>query len=89
MIAFDPRQDIAFLGGHSLPEHPNAMRMAAFGPEAEILREALYFSVGGGFVVEGGPGAPSGADDMVADPFPFRSGNELIALAQAHGCSTD
>ena len=58
-IAFDPRQDIAFLGERSLPEHPNAMRLAAFDAAGALLRESHYFSVGGGFVVEGGALAPT------------------------------
>ncbi|WHZ11366.1 MAG: L-serine dehydratase, beta subunit / L-serine dehydratase, alpha subunit [Burkholderiaceae bacterium] len=86
-IAFDPLRDIAFLGERSLPEHPNAMRVAAFDANGALLREAHYFSVGGGFVVEGGAEAPADGAHAVLPPFPFRSGDELVALARAEGCS--
>ncbi|MEJ8825131.1 L-serine ammonia-lyase [Variovorax humicola] len=85
-IGFDPRDDIAFSGECSLPEHPNAMRLAAFDGDAALLRESCYFSVGGGFVVEGGAAAPAAAH-AVALPFPFRTGDELMAHAVAQGRS--
>lgn len=86
-IAFDPRQDIAFLGERSLPEHPNAMRLAAFDAAGALLRESHYFSVGGGFVVEGGALAPGAGPHEAEVPYAFRTGDELMALAKAHGCS--
>ncbi|MFT3776827.1 MAG: L-serine ammonia-lyase [Ottowia sp.] len=86
-IDFDARRDIAFLGERSMPEHPNAMRVAAFDAAGALLREAHYFSVGGGFVVEGGAEAPATAAHAVALPFPFRTGDELMAHAAAQQCS--
>ena len=86
-IAFDPRSDIVFLGQRSMPEHPNAMRVAAFDAQGALLRESHYFSVGGGFVVEGGAQAPADAEHEVMLPFAFRSGDELMAHAAAQNCS--
>jgi len=87
-IAFNPRRDIAFLGQQTLPQHPNAMRLAAFDADGALLREAHYFSVGGGFIVEG-DGATTVDDDTqrVALPYPFDSGNQLIALTRKHDLS--
>ncbi|WP_399682216.1 L-serine ammonia-lyase [Xenophilus sp.] len=82
-IEFDPQRDIAFLGERSMPEHPNAMRVAAFDAAGALLREAHYFSVGGGFVVEGGAEAPATSVHAVALPFPFGTGDELMAHAAA------
>ena len=86
-IEFDARRDIAFLGERSMPEHPNAMRVAAFDAGGALLREAHYFSVGGGFVVEGGAEAPATTEHAVTLPFPFRTGEELMAHAAAQQCS--
>jgi L-serine dehydratase len=80
-IAFDARRDIAFLGERSMPEHPNAMRVAAFDADGALLREAHYFSVGGGFVVEGDAAAPAAGAHDVDVPYPFASGDELLAHA--------
>ncbi|MFT3805043.1 MAG: L-serine ammonia-lyase [Burkholderiaceae bacterium] len=87
-IDFNPRRDIAFLGQQTLPQHPNAMRLAAFDADGTLLREADYFSVGGGFIVEGNRATT--VDDpaqRVALPYPFDSGNQLIALTRTHGLS--
>ncbi|MFT4103854.1 MAG: L-serine ammonia-lyase [Burkholderiaceae bacterium] len=87
-IAFNPRRDIAFLGQQALPRHPNAMRLAAFDANGALLREADYFSVGGGFIVEGS--RETTADDsaqQVTLPYPFDSGNRLIALTRTHQLS--
>jgi len=86
-IQFDPRQDIAFLGERSMPEHPNAMRLAAFDAAGALLRESHYFSVGGGFVVEGGALAPDAGLHEAPVPFAFSTGDSLMALARAQECS--
>ncbi|WP_225785317.1 L-serine ammonia-lyase [Xenophilus sp. Marseille-Q4582] len=86
-IDFDAARDIAFLGERSLPEHPNAMRLAAFDAAGALLHEAHYFSVGGGFVVEGGAQAPTGTAHAVTLPHPFSTGDALIAQARAAQCS--
>ncbi|GAC1546404.1 MAG: L-serine ammonia-lyase [Collimonas sp.] len=88
-IAFNRERDIAFLGHESLPEHPNAMRFTALAADGATLADACYFSVGGGFVVEGN-GAAAGPDmgtTVQAWPYPFRTGDELLAQAQASGLS--
>ena len=87
VIAFDPRRDIAFLGERSMPEHPNAMRVAAFDAQGVLLRESHYFSVGGGFVVEGGAQAPADTAHEVPPSYAFCSGDELMAHAEAQDCS--
>src|SRR5205814_5408976 len=56
-IAFDERTDLVLHRRRSLPAHPNGMRFAAYGMGAAAggapLRERTYYSVGGGFVVDG------------------------------------
>jgi L-serine dehydratase len=51
-----------------------------------VLRERTYYSVGGGFVVDG---TATGADRIVADttpvPLPFRTGAELLGRAAQSG----
>lgn len=82
-IDFEAARDIAFLGERSMPEHPNALRLAAFDAAGALLHEAHYFSVGGGFVVEGGAQAPAGHAHQVTLPHPFPTGDSLIAQAVA------
>ncbi len=82
-IAFDPAQDLLFHRKKSLPLHPNGMRFTAFDSGGETLEERVYYSVGGGFVVDE---KTAGADELVTDhtslPHPFRSGAELLEMAE-------
>ena len=50
-VAFRPKEDLRFLR-ESLPFHPNGMRFTALDAKGEPLRSRVYYSVGGGFVVD-------------------------------------
>jgi L-serine dehydratase len=88
-IAFQAARDIEFIGDESLPGHPNGMRLVALAADGATLADRCYFSVGGGFVVEGQVGAPAPQADgqPSAWPYPFSTGDELIAQANTHGLS--
>jgi hypothetical protein len=59
-----------------LPGHPNGMRFTAFDSAGAILRQEVYYSVGGGFIErEGLPRAA--ASDAVKLPYPFSSATVL------------
>jgi len=83
-IPFEETRDLLFRGDIVLPGHPNGMRFTAFGSVGAILRQEVYFSVGGGFIErEGQPAAP--ADDAVKLPYPFSSAAEMLAQGAAAG----
>lgn len=82
-IAFDWHRDLLLLD-ESLPYHPNAMSLSAFGADGLLWRQT-YYSVGGGFIVEEAEvteGAP--AANRVELPYDFNSAVELLALCQRH-----
>ncbi|WP_394826468.1 L-serine ammonia-lyase [Pendulispora albinea] len=87
-VAFDPREDIVMHRLKSLPFHPNGMMLHAYDAEGVVLRSRTYYSVGGGFVVDE---QAAGADRIKASdtqvPHPFRTGAELLALADETGLS--
>jgi L-serine dehydratase len=62
------------------------MRFFAYDAAGACLRERTYYSVGGGFVVDE---AAAGADRITADttplPYPFLSGEELLARCHESG----
>ncbi|HWJ09846.1 MAG TPA: L-serine ammonia-lyase, partial [Nocardioides sp.] len=70
----------------SLPGHPNGMRFEAYDAAGALLRERVYYSVGGGFVVDE---SAVGADRVVADAtpvaHPFGTAAELLATCAATG----
>jgi L-serine dehydratase len=88
-VAFRDREHLLFLR-KSLPFHPNGMRFTALDPSGEAFFTRVYYSVGGGFVVDEAKAA-EGQSPLRADetplPFAFHSGDELLALCAKHGIS--
>ncbi len=86
-LPFDERRDLVFNHKDTLPLHSNGMRFIAFGDGGGELASGVYYSVGGGFVVGETPGAEHGVEkrivpDLTVLPFPFRTGDELLALCE-------
>lgn len=84
-IGFTLDTDLLLEGRTRLPRHPNGMVFRAERAGAEAI-ERTYYSVGGGFVVEGdesehlsAPGNPL--------PHSYANGKELLALCKATGWS--
>ncbi len=83
-IRFDPANDLNFNVVDLLPFHSNGMRFRAFDSSETAVIDTEFYSIGGGFVVEGGR---AGAGDPVPAPYPFGSAVELLRLCDAHGMS--
>lgn len=70
----------------SLPFHPNGMRFIAFDAAGAELCNKVYYSVGGGFVVnEDAIGIDRIVPDTTIAPFPFKTAQELLGLCRQHG----
>ena len=67
------------------PGHPNALRFRLEDAGGTVLREELWYSVGGGFVERAG--APPGADALASLPYPFANAGEMLAASAATGRS--
>ena len=85
-IGFDEKTDLVFNKRQKLPFHSNGMRFTAYGADGAVLATREYYSVGGGFVVNQDEAAK---DRITADttvlPYPFNSGDALIAQCREHG----
>jgi L-serine dehydratase len=70
----------------SLPFHPNGMRFTALDAHGKELLSRVYYSVGGGFVVNetAGPGDSPLRPDATPQPYRFSTGDELLELCEAH-----
>ncbi|QCB44950.1 L-serine ammonia-lyase [Hydrogenophaga sp. PAMC20947] len=91
-IAFKERDDLLFYRRETLPFHTNGLRLQAFDAAGVELVNRVFYSVGGGFVVSDEVAADGSkmkaiAPDAAILPLPFRSGDDLLALTQQHGCS--
>ena len=87
-VAFDEKRDLAMNKRQKLPYHTNGMRFTAFDASDAVIATRDYYSVGGGFVVNQDDAA---SDRIVADetplPYPFHSGDELLARSRESGLS--
>ena len=81
-IPFSPARDIHYLRDRQLPFHPCALRFRAELAEG-TAREAVYYSVGGGFVVREGEEAIAQTDE---DAYPVNSAAELLGHCQQQQC---
>jgi len=87
-IAFDRKQDLLFKGETRLPFHSNAMKFMAFDTERNVLREEIWYSIGGGFVIdEAEAGRNSAAEALRGEPYPFNTCAELLAVGEREGLS--
>ncbi len=88
-VAFRDAEHLQFLR-RSLPFHPNGMRFAALDAAGAELRARVYYSVGGGFVVD--EAAAGGESPIKPDqtrlPFPFHSAQELLDACRREGLRT-
>ncbi len=87
-IDFSVEKDLVLYLRRSLPGHPNGMRFTAYDAAGGELRTREYYSVGGGFVVDG--------HDVEADalpsedlrlPAPFTTAAELLEGCRISGRS--
>ncbi|HEY5716925.1 MAG TPA: L-serine ammonia-lyase [Motiliproteus sp.] len=86
-IAFDEEQDLQFMFGVSMPQHPNGMRFELFDQAGVQIATRLYFSVGGGFVLcEDEIELPANNADRPI-PYPFETARELLVRCRESGLS--
>ncbi len=91
-IDFDEKADLLFYARETLPFHVNGMRFTAYAHDEGALASRCFYSVGGGFVVSEEAAADGErrkviAPDVTVLPYPFFSGDELLALTRANDCS--
>jgi L-serine dehydratase len=92
-IAFVEADDLRFLKNQMYPEagvvsHPNGVRFTAFNAGGAVLASEVFYSVGGGFIVSEAERLAEGAGSaasMRVVPYPFRSAEQLLRIAEEHG----
>lgn len=86
-IPFVEKQHLLFRK-NALPYHPNGMKFTASDPSGGELTSRIYYSVGGGFVVDE---LAAGQERIKADdtplPYEFNNSEELLALCKEHKLS--
>ena len=85
-LHFDPKADLLFDFGPSLPGHANGMILRALDAQGDVILEETYYSIGGGFVltaVELAGGAKAAGGPVV--PYPFDTAAQMLAMAKQSG----
>jgi L-serine dehydratase len=87
-IGFEEARDLRFLQRERLPHHSNGMRFTAEDAGGATLFSKVYYSTGGGAVIDEAAIArnapPEGALDL---PWNYRSAEELLEIATREGKS--
>lgn len=85
-IPFHEAQDLLFHMDKQLPYHPNGMRFTIYNAEKKELASHVYYSVGGGFVVDHAAASQTGQVISNAHklPYPFKTAEELLKQCRAH-----
>ncbi|KAA9394348.1 L-serine ammonia-lyase [Kocuria coralli] len=87
-IPFDRPDDVIMHRRKSLPAHPNGMTFFAYGEDHQLVRERTYYSVGGGFVVDGdAKGSDRIVSDTTAVAYPFTTAAQLLEHCRREGRS--
>ena len=85
-LAFDPKTDLVFDYDRALPGHANGMILWATDAQGDTLLSETYYSVGGGFVLtEAELAAGKDSDDGPPVPYPFKTAEEMLAMAADSG----
>lgn len=84
-VEYIEKRDILFSRKHSLPYHSNGMQFIALDEFDQMLDCRIYYSVGGGFVID----EHAATDDCIIEdqtllPYSFDTGEELLELCEQH-----
>ncbi|MGA7625698.1 MAG: L-serine ammonia-lyase [Candidatus Acidiferrales bacterium] len=82
-IRFEESRDLIFHRDKTLPAHSNGMRFRALDAQSIVLREQVYYSVGGGFIEK--EGEELAVRSRAAVPYPFSSAEELLNIGSDQG----
>lgn len=83
-IPFDDSKQLLFHYDKQLPYHPNGMRFSAYDINSKELKVEIFYSVGGGFIVDH---QTASKDEHLGDPghslpLPFKTADELLAICR-------
>lgn len=87
-IQFNEETDLQMLPRERLPFHPNGMEFWAYCDAGQEWGRSIYYSIGGGFIVHEAEAEADQFDETpVNQPYPFSSGDELLAHCKKTGKS--
>ncbi len=87
LVSFSEPKHLEYHTNEQLPWHSNGMRFTAYDASGSSLFESVFYSIGGGFVVDehGNPLLQTELKSPLA--FPYRSAAELLEYSSKSGLS--
>lgn len=90
-IYFEENKHLLFHYDKQLPYHPNGMRFTAYGQNGKELKVEIFYSVGGGFIVDH---ASARKDKHLGEeghklPLRFSTADELLRICHKHQMSIE
>ncbi len=91
MLPFDPSRDIELRSDVFSPVHPNSMSIEALDENGAPLFAGLYFSIGGGFILDSREAAARRQNGPAEqqDAYVFASAADLLNLCRERDCSIE
>ncbi len=84
-IPFHFNQDVEFNFKDLLPVHTNGMRFSAFDQANQLLLSKIYYSIGGGFIIDEDQATHGSQVDDHEVPYPFATTKELLSHCENNG----
>ena len=87
-LRFLPADDLVFDYGPALPGHANGLILCGTDAQGDVITQVTYYSIGGGFVLTADElAAGKDTDTGPAVPYPFKTADEMLAMAATSGKS--
>ncbi|MES2216796.1 MAG: L-serine ammonia-lyase, partial [Pseudomonadota bacterium] len=86
-VAFNYEADFIFNFKDTLPMHTNAMRFTAYNAQQEEMSTKVYYSIGGGFIIDEEQAMQTKTPYDVPVPYPFANTRELLQHCETNNCT--
>ncbi|OGT45102.1 MAG: L-serine ammonia-lyase [Gammaproteobacteria bacterium RIFCSPHIGHO2_12_FULL_41_20] len=86
-ISFNYNNDLIFNFNDLLPMHTNGMRFSAYDQSRKLLFSKIYYSIGGGFILDEQQVAQTQIVPPSSFPYPFQSAKKLLLLCEENNLS--
>jgi L-serine dehydratase len=85
LIDFNYLNDMIFNFKDLLPAHTNGMRFSVYDANHQLLDTEIYYSIGGGFILNEEQALHPHISDTSDFPYPFSSAKTLLELCESTG----
>jgi L-serine dehydratase len=86
-IPFHYATDFIFNYKETLPVHTNAMRFTIYNNKGEEMLASIYYSIGGGFIIDEFQSTRAKLAEDHPVPFPFATTSQLLEHCEKNNCT--